>query len=58
MDALVFDHYITLACLAHAFLTVMQAQTGELSVDLQKESFTNQTSSLAAFNAQHDLPSA
>lgn len=50
--------HITLACLAHAFLTVMRAQTGELSVDLQRGGFTNQTSSLAAFKAHRGLPSA
>jgi SRSO17 transposase len=50
--------HITLACLAHAFLAVMRAQAGELSVDLQKGGPSNEPSSLAAFKAQRGLPSA
>jgi SRSO17 transposase len=50
--------HITLACLAHAFLTVLRAQAGALSVDLQKGGPTNQTNSLAAFKAQRGLLSA
>jgi SRSO17 transposase len=49
--------HITLACLAHAFLVVMRAQTGNLSVDLQKGGPTNQASSLTAFKRQRGLPS-
>lgn len=50
--------HITLACLAHAFLAVMRAQTSELSVDLQKGGSLERPSSLALFKAQRGLPSA
>jgi hypothetical protein len=49
---------ITLACLAHGFLTVMRAQADQLSVDLQKRGHKNQASSLTEFKRQRGLPSA
>lgn len=50
--------HITLACLAHAFLTVMRAQAADLPVDLQKGGPPRQPSTLAAFKAQRGLVSA
>lgn len=50
--------HITLACLAHAFLTVMRAQAGELSVNPQKGGPANESSSLTAFKLQRGLSSA
>jgi SRSO17 transposase len=49
---------ITLACWVPAFLAVMRAQAGGLSVELQKGGPPTQPSSLAAFKAQCRSPSA
>jgi SRSO17 transposase len=48
--------HITLACLAHAFLTVLRAHGLDPLVDAdQKKSSPNQSSSLATFKAKRGL---